>query len=244
MIANEHPPRFLIEASHAGETVPGEVASHFKTCDQCTSELQALDQQQAQFLAEHPAPQFRRAVMARAEKSASPWAAWFQPLRMGLMATAAVAATLVAVVALRPGREVHFKGGAEKFEVVYERQGEVRLAAADAPLKQGDALRFFYRPSRAGYLMIVDVDSTRQLTVFFPSNGQDAAAVAPGSDEPLPGSIKLDATPGAEHLFAVFRTSPFTKDMLAKRLSWDGRGDPQLACDDCEVTRVRFNKVP
>jgi hypothetical protein len=92
--------------------------------------------------------------------------------------------------------------------------------------------------------MIVDVDGSWRVQALYPF-GERAAAPVRAKDSPLlPGSIALDGTQGPERLFAVYRSTQFSLDSIARELQLAGASTPKLQCPDCRVDALRIEKEP
>ncbi|WP_163997448.1 DUF4384 domain-containing protein [Pyxidicoccus caerfyrddinensis] len=96
---------------------------------------------------------------------------------------------------------------------VFARQGErVEEAHEGAVLSPGDALRFVVEPAGLPYLLVVSLDGSGGVSVYFPYGGvrSERLSQAAGPVE-LPGSIVLDAAPGPERVFALFSRVPLER---------------------------------
>lgn len=86
--------------------------------------------------------------------------------------------------------------------------GTVRQLGDNETLSEGDALRLVPSVPSAGYLMVVSVEESGRLNVYYPAGGESAMKVAAGA-EPLPGSVILDKSAGAERVFVLYSPEPF-----------------------------------
>jgi Domain of unknown function (DUF4384) len=231
------PARFWLEAHSAGEPAPADQLAHFASCLSCQAALSLLRRGQEAFLSRQPPARFRAAVLQRRSAARGRW--WW-----GLAVPLAAGLTMLVAQPWR-APSVTLKGPA--FHVLIKRAGasEVEVATPHARAAKGDALRFAYRAIAPGYLLILDVDASGRLESFFPYGHADAVPVRPTDDPLLPGSIALDGTPGAEHVFAVFRPQPFSFAFVAQQLVFAADGEPpRLVCDGCEVTTLTLYKEP
>jgi hypothetical protein len=232
------PPAFWLESACAGEAPPPHVTAHVATCESCTQQVQELQQASEAFQASHPPAAFRRRVYARLPAP--------EPRRslrwLFALAPVAVSVGVVGLALVRPPPAVHLKGSS--FQVFYKRQGEPQPLVSGNHLRAGDALRFSYAAAADGFLMIVDIDGSGRLQTLYPY-GERAAAAIHAKDSPLlPGSIALDRSPGPERLFAVYRSTQFTLDSIARELQLAGASTPKLQCPDCRVEILRIEKEP
>jgi hypothetical protein len=162
------------------------------------------------------------------------WRTW------GAAAVVPLAACLLFALHVRTP-EIRLKG--ERLQVVYRRGGVSQRVTPGSVLRPGDTLRFLYSTSRAGYVMILDRDGSGVTRVLYPYDKHAAAAIEPGINVVLPGSLALDGSPGPEHLVAVFRRRPFD-DGVAQGLVWHPWESRSDACPDCEMEFLDLTKEP
>jgi len=204
-----------------GGTAPPEVTAHVAGCARCRARGAARVARQEEFRAEM-APAVWRAIEARV--SARPWwrQAWLPRWTVPALATAAVAAVLVV---MRPGREpgaggqgtyVGTKGG-PSVEIICRRGAETAPLAAGTPLAPGDELRFrpLASPPGARYVVIGSVDGSGRFAPFYPPRADGESVPLPPSGAPLPGGIRIDATPGPERLVVLWSAAPLPAAAVA-----------------------------
>ena len=236
------PPAMVLESLFAGDQTPADVSSHALGCADCGAYLSMLASEQAAFLARRPVELFQRQLARRtAEPKPGLWASWW--LRLIPAGAALAALAVVAVPRLNAGDGVGLKGSALSVFVKSPGQDSPRLVLPDARLRAGDLLRFAYNAPENGYLVILDLDSTKHVTAFHPFGGTTPAEIKPFSADVLPGTVALDASPGAEWLVAVFSPHPIDVPKLSQSLTATPAGiDPQLTCAGCRVTTLRIQK--
>ncbi|MGC4001573.1 MAG: DUF4384 domain-containing protein [Anaeromyxobacter sp.] len=154
---------------------------------------------------------------------------------------------VLAVLVLRQAQvtpEVTLKG--EPFRVAVARAGGApELAASDAQVRAGDALRFSYEAAQPGFLLVLELDGRGQAGVLLPFGGASSAPVEAGRRDFLPGSVVLDDAPGPELLLAVFSQRPLEAAPLLEALRRQaGRPEPRLECGGCRVSLLRLRKAP
>ncbi|HYO67429.1 MAG TPA: hypothetical protein VEU33_15245, partial [Archangium sp.] len=201
--------------------------------------VRALTEASEAYRRARPPEQFLRKLEAR-EVAPPAWRRW-----LFSSAAASACAVLLAVLTWQGTDEVRLKGGSE-FGVYVMRAGEaspLRLASG-AKVRAGEVLRFHYRPPGDGWLLLVSIDGTGQLTVFHPYQGTAAARVAGGTLSVLEESIALDEAPGPERLAAIFNPEPFTLEQLRTWLSGSSSSAPRIDCPRCQVEWVVLEKSP
>ena len=121
--------------------------------------------------------------------------------------------------------------------------GAAELAAPDAVVGAGDALRFAYEAPEDGHLLVLDLDGRGEASVLHPFGAATSAPLPAGQREFLPGSVVLDDAPGPELLVAVFSRRPVdAAPLLAALRAQAKRPEPSLACDGCRVSVLRLQK--
>ena len=189
-----------------GGTAPPEVAAHVAACARCRARGAARVARKEEFRAEM-APAVWRAIESRVP--ARPW--WRQRWAMPALATAALAAVLIVVRSGR-GPEGYVRGikGAPSVEIICRRGAETAPLAPGTPLAPGDELRFrpLVSPPGARYVVIGSVDGSGRFAPFYPARADAESVPLPPSGAPLPGGIRIDATPGPERLLALWSAAP------------------------------------
>lgn len=136
---------------------------------------------------------------------------------------AAVAAAAVLVV-FAGGRDRGGGGGAMRNDEPPAQGAAISLivhaaGSPDRPLGPGDTvqpgarLRLEIRAARRGYVAVLGVDGSGEVTVHYPPAGMAPAGFDP-RDRMLPGATAFDATPGDERLVAVHAEQPFSLDAV------------------------------
>lgn len=184
----------------AGERVPAAEA-HAAGCTRCAARLD----------------EFRRArdsdaaVLDAIRARAAGDGGRVVPLRRRVWLSAMLPLVAAAAIALlflprllRPQTGEREKGsGALALDVVVRHaDGRVEALAPDGHVRPGEAIRFLVTTQRAGHLVILGLDAAGKVSVYV-ADGDDAHPVARGQKQAMPGSIVLDATPGAERLVAL-----------------------------------------
>ena len=128
---------------------------------------------------------------------------WWQKLRLAWLVPVLVAAMALFFV-LPQGTGPGIKGDNVDIDFMLQRDGEM-MPGTDAELFQaGDRLQFSYRAPGHSDLVLVGVDGTGALNVYYPQTGELPHPIVPGERHFLEGSIELDAAPGPEVFVAVF----------------------------------------
>ena len=165
-----------------------------------------------------------RAIRARASQLPvrRPW--WHFAAPVG--ALAAVAAVLLLVFVRRPNEpqpgddDVQFKGGGISLVVLIATPDGPRHAANGETVGAGTRIRFQVSGVTGGYVAVIGIDGANVATVYAPY-GASAPIEVTGSlatGGVLPGAIELDATPGDEHVFAVYSPRSFSFDAVIAAL--------------------------
>jgi len=151
---------------------------------------------------------------------------------------------------LKPAAGVREKGSSALAldVVVRHADGRVEALAPNGRVRPGEAIRFLVTTPRAGHLVILGLDAAGKVSVYV-ADGDDAHPVARGQKQPMPGSIVLDATPGAERLVALECESRFDVARAVdagrrslERAAQDPRRAGALDLPGCEEAALTMDK--
>ena len=135
------------------------------------------------------------------EPEAPPWwRSWFRVLLP-------VAVAMLALVAIRMPEDAgtHGTKGHADLDFFVEVDGAVRPGIEGETLTPGDRVQFTYRADGLDNLVLINVDGTGSLSVFYPEDPDgEPMPVVPGGRQLLEGSFRLDDAPGPEVFVAVF----------------------------------------
>lgn len=136
-----------------------------------------------------------------------------------LLAPAGALALALLLLVPRPATDadLRIKGG-PIFQLFALRQDSVLKVRPETRLAAGDRIRFVVEAPKAGFLLVASVDGAGKVSLYFPPEGAQSAAVGAGRTE-LPGSIELDDAPGPERLFAYFSDAPLPADEVTRALA-------------------------
>ena len=144
-------------------------------------------------------------------------------LGAGLAAVAAAAAVLVVFAG---GRDRGGGGGGAAMRndeppaqgaaislIVHAAGSPERPLGPGDTVQPGAQLRLELHAARRGYVAVLGVDGSGEVTVHYPPAGMAPAGFDP-RDRMLPGATAFDATPGDERLVAVHAERPFSLDAV------------------------------
>ncbi|WP_437775119.1 zf-HC2 domain-containing protein [Sorangium sp. So ce1097] len=243
----------------AGELAPAEeqaTRAHLDGCARCAGRFAALEAGRAAFLADPPPLRLPAAPRAAAPAARRPRArALFPAVTAALGAAAALAAVLFVDrsppppaeprgddrgaerAPAAPSTRIKGSGGRIGFHVA---RGEVVAPGGPGEVVHpNDRLQFTYSTADAGYFALLSVDGARKASVYFPA-GDVAAPIQPGEDVPLPSSVVLDGTLGAEVIHGLFCDAPVALEPLRAALEAAPERPPAPA--GCRVDRVSLDK--
>lgn len=215
--------------------------SHVSGCARCTARLREMKGERERFAAE-VRPLALPPALAVVRRPFSGRA---------LFAGGAVAlgATVAILMFVRGGRDVIDEQAIDATQVkgrlrlgLYIKRGEAVLEGRSGDVVHpGDAIRFAYTSTSAGYLMILGRDGAGRVSVYFPEQDR-AAPISPGEDEVLPGSIVLDDVPGREEIVALVCDEPVATAAAVEGLRTASRSPVRIA--GCAVERLILDKRP
>jgi Domain of unknown function (DUF4384) len=192
---------------------PVELASHVKTCEQCSTVLADISSARTFLLGADPAltsARAAKAILAAAEaynegrKLHRRWLRWLVPVVL-------VPATAALLFFIKPMSQAHRTMGQLIVETYCKRGENVFPAVDGADFLPGDRLRFAYTQDRPGFLLVFGVDDQGQVFPYYPQEDSLVAmAATAGAKVFLPGSVELDNHKGWERVFALWSETPLT----------------------------------
>jgi hypothetical protein len=119
---------------------------------------------------------------------------------------------------VRPATDVTVKGGRPACEVFARRAGRIFAVKDGSALTPGDEIRFVVRPAGYRHVLVASVDAAAVATVYAPYGAERSLRLPSATDRAeLPGSVRLDTTPGPERLYCLFSQRPID---AAPVLAW------------------------
>jgi hypothetical protein len=200
------PSDLALDRLEAGELPPAErqaLEAHAAGCPGCTARLAS---RRAGFAA-FPELDERKllAALRRAEPQASPWT----PLWAELGGLAALAAAVALGLWVKPsGLDLGEAGLRAKGSLglhVYRLRGEqVEAAVSGDTFAEGDRLRFAVDLLQPGRVRVLGVEQSGALYTAWPLDPALPTQRQAGPDQPLPGAVTLDGSPGQETLYLAW----------------------------------------
>ncbi len=194
-----------------------ELEKHIEECSECRAKLNALKEEQANFLEQLPFnPELYQIDEKKnqiEEKKSEPKVVSFPKMITSIAALFIMAVTLLY---LRPSQESEMftmKSGTEMRIVVEERSGAIVERERDI-YYPNEQIQICYTVPQRSFLLLVSLDSSATLSRYFPTYGDRAMEVSAGVKQPLPNSIRLDSYIGEEKLVMVLSPDPFDVDMV------------------------------
>jgi hypothetical protein len=214
--------RWLAEELPAAEAE--RVGTHVDGCERCAAAWRSLRET-------------RDATVLPPLRAVAPRRVAWRPGIAALAAGLAIAAGFA--VSLRPDASGQRVKGSAVALGMWVRHGEaVRRAAPGEAVAPGDDVRFSVTTPRPAWVAVLSVDPAGRASIYFPE-GTHAAAIAPGTDVPLPLATRLDATVGEERVLGLFCDGPVELEPVRAAIERSGDASPPPGC---EVTRWRFVK--
>jgi hypothetical protein len=259
MSGAEHPSRAALEAYvvDAAPRARAAIDAHVPGCARCAARVEALRAHRDAFLvgADPTAASVeivrRFDVVPRARVGLGSWA----PL--AALAAGLVVAVLVRAPGAPEGSSVDPRGdrakgrveappprapqasgaprGAEvggALELFVEAPDGLVAVPPGTPLAARTHLRLRAEGAGRGFVAVLSVDSSGQLSTYYPASG-DALVAFAGGAALLPGAVELDAARGPERVVAIFADAPLPLEPLRARLraALDAAGGQVLALD-------------
>ncbi|WP_437730772.1 DUF4384 domain-containing protein [Sorangium sp. So ce1335] len=226
--------------------------AHLDGCARCAARFAALEAGRAAFLADPPPLR----LPAAAPAARRPLARSLFPAVTAALGAAAVLAAALFVhqppappapprgdapgATLAPAEQGTRTKGAGGRIGFYVARGEVVSPGGPGEVVHpDDRLQFTYSAAEAGYFALLSVDGAGKGSIYYPA-GDVAAPIQPGEGVPLPSSVVLDGTLGAEVLYGLFCDAPVALEPLRAALESAPERPPAPA--GCRVDRVSLDK--
>ena len=119
-------------------------------------------------------------------------------------------------------------------------------------IRVGTRLRFGLRLLYSGHIMIVGVDQTHSVFLYYPIDEAKESTFMKKKSEILPGAIEMDNTPGREWFIALSCPEPFSFNAVNDKIQdlpesefsgWVRKGPPHLF-NGCHQTFYFLDKPP
>jgi hypothetical protein len=160
---------------------------------------------------------------------------WWVPALAVLSAAAAIA--LFIGRSPEPSGEIRLKGVSGELDL-FVRRGKKVFRWQTESLQPGDQLRYSFRAPEPLHVMVLSREASGAVNQYFPAE-PSSFAVDLGVTLSK-NATELDATLGAETLWAIFCPKPFTADGFVSQLQSGGVIAPG---DGCATQRLEFTKV-
>jgi anti-sigma factor RsiW len=210
---NSTVPDVLLERYRLGELPEGDALELRRQIDSdqaLQARLAALQQSDAEILAQHPGFEVVRSIQARLAHEVAP--ARVRRLR-AIWLVPATAALVVAAIGLLPllesTRREQLKGAGPRLLVYRKTAVGSEVLESGAIVRAGDLLRVGYRPAGQRFGVIISVDGRGVVTQHLPASGGQAALLSAKERVLLDSSFELDDAPGWERFYLVTSNAPF-----------------------------------
>ncbi len=217
------------------------VEQHLTHCAECSGYIAAMEKERDDFLEAYP-----EVPTVKTEPKKILLFRSYKPL---------LSAAAVLVIALGVGSLLTRRLP----ETTWRTKGNVALAlyvsdsSGHASVREGMAfypgerIQFTYSCGKERFFILASLDETGKLSVFYPTTGDSSLLLEPGSDLPLPHSIRLDDYIGIERYFAVFSEQPLSVKVVTEGIQKDIRRagkleTSQITLPGATVRSVVINK--
>lgn len=215
------------------------LARHAEACERCREVLDRLRREDAATVIPLPPPPARDRERSRTLR------------RVAVVSSVVLAAAAALVLVARPGGApgehdtLRARGGGAIDLTVYVHDGSAsHPAVSGSKVRPGDRARFEILPLMNGFVMVVGMDDSGVAYAGWPQQEDPAAVYLGRSADPvlLPTAIEFDATPGAEHIFAVWCDHPFALSEVATSIGAEVAAPGSSSIPGCELERVDLTK--
>jgi hypothetical protein len=176
------------------------IRMHLQACPACRQYVETFESENSSFLSAHP---FEESIQLDGEVKPKPAA--FPKWR----AYALAASLLLAIgsgsffLQLRPVQHSRIKGKTGLDLYVKNARGDIEKRGQPR-YTTGERIQFQYSCAQRNKFMLISIDTTGDITNYYPSHGDSSEILEPGQDIPLPQSITLDSYCGKELFVGVF----------------------------------------
>lgn len=180
------------------------IEKHLLICDHCRAYCAGLEAERAAFLKDNPF-QSTISLPAVAEKREKPFIGR-QYYALAASLVLFVAAFFFYMASTRPA-DFRIKGTVCLKAFVQNYQGGIEKRQ-NGMYHPGEKIQFLYSCDAASRFVLLGIDTTGSITVYYPEKGDSSFTLESGQDIPLPNSIVLDAYTGNELFIGLFSKKP------------------------------------
>lgn len=174
---------------------------HLRHCSECRRSVSEMKKEQSEFLESYP-----EVPMAKKKTGTILRFRALTPL-LSVAAVLVVALGLARFLPRQPETAWRTKGSTSLALYVSDSTGKPSVRD-DSVFFPGERIQFSYSCGKERYLILASIDEKGNVSVFYPTSGDHSMLLEPGSDLPLPHSIRLDDYIGVERYFALFSREP------------------------------------
>ena len=224
------------------ERTMSEIVNHLGRCIECDTVVNRLRREKEDFLQLYPVSPY----------SSEPTGAKIIPFRarsiLAIAASLFITVTAGFYVLTHDQPDGYRIKGATQLDMYVLDETGVPSKRGDSIYYPGERIQFTYSTGRNRNLILLSIDTSRVITLFYPSQKDSSVKLAPGRDLPLPHSITLDGYIGPELYVAIFSASPLSiidvKEKLKGSLNRSGTfEDLRLNLDNAEIHSVYISKM-
>jgi hypothetical protein len=211
------PGKLTLERFFAGELdeqASGEVRTHLKTCNECTSYIKTLESEKELHLFKHPYRQWAGSHVQVAKLSI--WEtviAWMRrPALFPLYGLAlALCVAVPVLIQLQDETAVSYKGDSV-LSFVFKRDGVINEGTTKELYGAGDQIQVSYSCQKDHFAGLISIDNKGTVSTYQPQSAGGALTVqVKGSNECIfPQSIILDNSAGSELIVLLIADKPMS----------------------------------
>lgn len=255
---SEHPSRFTLALRAAGDLGSAEAAfvdAHLVGCAACLAAADEIERDCTDYGSRAEAEHARLvAALAITPQGIETARRSRRAVGIGVAAVALAAAAAIALVVVVPrvregvrgpdriaSEDIGFKG-ALAVRIVAKR-GETQFAVRQGEvLEAGDALRFVVTAPEPGWVAVLSVEATGNVSVFYPAADPWPLRIDDRGRRELPGSIILDDARGPETYVVLYSAAPFSRAAAERAAAALSKGRDELP-DGLEGSAIRVRKI-
>ena len=182
-----------------------QIRGHLADCARCAKAFSRMEREAQAFFASVPLEPFALAVKAKLRVQER--RRWAGPAALALAAALALGLLASPLQAVLNGPSHGNRSKGDLLDVYVGGAGAPRIAQNGEALAPGERIRLGYHGAEGGYLLVLSLDESGEVTPLYPEQGRSLKAEPGNQVHMLPESVELTGR-GLERLVMLFSDQP------------------------------------